>query len=123
MPNLYVIGLDAAATRELSRRASEFFERELGTPRHSVYLYRREVTLFRDGAPEEPPVIIEISWIRRPPEHFAKAIAALTRIVRDDLGLALPVQVELREKWDDAAIDGELAAAWAERVRAPLRTD
>lgn len=117
MPNLYVTGLDDRTARELSRRASDFFAAELGTARRDVYVYRREASLFRDGEPAAMPVIIEVSWIRRPPEHFAKAVAALTRIVREDLGHAGPVQVELREKWDDAALDGELLSAWATRTR------
>jgi hypothetical protein len=119
MPNLYVIGLDEDATRAFSKKISEFFESELGTPRQSIYVYRREVSLYRDGEPAELPVIVEISWIRRPREHFEKAVAACTRIVRE-LGHTVPVQVELREKWDDAAIDGELTSAWAARVRRPF---
>jgi hypothetical protein len=116
MPNLYVTGLDEAGTRAFSRKVSEFFESELGTPRQSIYVYRREMSLYRDGEPAELPVIVEISWIKRPREHFEKALVAVTRIVRE-IGSSVPVQVELREKWDDAAIDGELASAWAARVR------
>jgi len=117
MPNLYVTGLDEADAKRFSRLVSEFFERELGTPRQAVYVYRREVTLYRDGDAAPLPVIVEISWIRRPRAHFEKAVAAFTRIVREELGRGGPVQVELREKWDDAAIDGELASDWAARVR------
>jgi hypothetical protein len=117
MPNLYVTGLDEAETRAFSRHASDFFERELGTPRHAVYVYRRDVSLYRDGEAAPPPPIVRISWIRRPRGHFEKAVAALTRIVREELGRAGPVQVELREKWDDAAVDGELTSAWAARNR------
>jgi hypothetical protein len=75
------------------------------------------MTLYRDGEAARLPVIIEISWVRRPRAHFEKTVAAFTRIVGRELGREGPVQVELREKWDDAAIDGELASAWAERVR------
>ena len=117
MPNLYVIGLTPAECQQFSSLAAAFFERDLATPRQSVYTFRREVTLFRDGAHADLPTIIEVSWIRRPREHFAKAVAALTRIVKEDLGRTGSVQVELREKWDDAAIDGELCSDWATRVR------
>jgi hypothetical protein len=121
MPNLYVTGLDEAEARAFSRSASDFFERELGTPRQSVYVYRREATLYRDGEAAPLPAIVEISWIRRPREHFEKAVAALTRIVRDELGHRGPVQVELREKWEDAAVDGELTSAWAARNRPAMK--
>jgi hypothetical protein len=117
MPNLWVTGLDREQARAFSRHASDFFERELGTPRASIYVYARDAVLFRDGNEAEPPTIIQVSWIRRPREHFAKAVAALTRIVKEDLGRTGSVQVELHEKWDDAAIDGETCADWAARHR------
>lgn len=117
MPNLWVTGLDREEARTFSRHASELFERELGTPRASVYVYQREAALFRDGNESAPPTIIQLSWIRRPREHFAKAVAGLTRIVKEDLGRTGGVQVELHEKWDDAAIDGETCADWAARNR------
>jgi phenylpyruvate tautomerase PptA (4-oxalocrotonate tautomerase family) len=117
MPNIWVTGLDREQTREFSRRASELFERELGTPRQSVYVYLREAVLFRDGEPAEMPAILQVSWIKRPREHFDKLVAGLTRIVKQDLGRRGSVQVELVEKWDDATIDGETCAAWAARNR------
>jgi len=117
MPNLHVTGLSAEEGARLSRHASDFFERELETPRAAVYVFLREATLFRDGQPCELPVIVEISWIRRPREHFLRAVSELTRVVREDLGRTGSIQVELREKWDDGAIDGEICADWAERRR------
>lgn len=117
MPNIWVTGLSRDETRELSRRASDLFERELGTPRQSVYVFLREATLFRDGQPAELPTILQVSWIKRPREHFEKVVAGLTRIVKQDLGRSGSVQVELVEKWDDGAIDGELCSAWAARNR------
>jgi phenylpyruvate tautomerase PptA (4-oxalocrotonate tautomerase family) len=117
MPNIWVTGLDREQGREFSRLASELFERELGTPRASVYVFLRDAVLFRDGAEAALPTVIEVSWIRRPREHFAKAVAGLTRIVKENLGRSGSVQVELHEKWDDAAIDGESCADWAARNR------
>ncbi|HEY8513906.1 MAG TPA: hypothetical protein VIS07_00160 [Candidatus Binatia bacterium] len=117
MPNLWVTGLDREQGRTFSRLASELFERELGTPRQSVYVFLRDAVLFRDGLESSLPVIVQVSWIRRPPEHFAKVLEGLTRIVKQDLGHTGSVQVELHEKWDDAAIDGELCSAWAARNR------
>src|SRR4051794_17985341 len=117
LPNIWVTGLDRAQGSEFSRLASELFERELGTPRASVYVFLRDAVLYRDGVASELPTIIQVSWIRRPREHFAKAVTGLTRIVKEDLGRAGSVQVELQEKWDDAAIDGESCADWAARTR------
>lgn len=117
MPNLWVTGLNREQARELSRLASDLFERELGTPRQSVYVYLRDAVLFRDGVESPLPVIVQASWIRRPREHFEKLVAGLTRIVKHDLGHQGSVQVELHEKWDDAAVDGETCAAWAARNR------
>ena len=113
MPNIHVTGLSADEARVFSRRAADFFERDLGTPRRAVYVYLREARLFRDGEPAELPTIIELSWVRRPREHFLAAVAELTRIVRKDLGRTGSVQVELREKWEDGAIDGEICSDWA----------
>ena len=117
MPNLHVLGLDAEEARTFSRHAADFFERELGTPRQHVHVIAGAVRAFQDGAEETPPTIIRISWIRRPREHFEKAIVALTRILKEDMQRAGSVQVELHEKWDDATIDGETCAAWATRNR------
>ena len=117
MPNLWVTGLDREQGREFSRLASELFERELGTPRTSVYVYLRDAILFRDGVESEPPTIIQVSWIRRPREHRVTAMSGLTRIVKEDLKRTGSVQVEVHEKWDDAAIDGESCADWAARNR------
>jgi hypothetical protein len=117
MPNLWVTGLDREQGRAFSRLASDLFERELNTRRDAIYVYLRDAVLFRDGNDAELPTIIQVSWIRRPPEHFAKAAAGLTRIVKQDLGRTGSVQVELHEKWDDATIDGETCAAWASRNR------
>lgn len=117
MPNIWVTGLDREQGREFSRLASELFERELGTPRASVYVYLRDAVLFRDGAESALPTILQVSWIRRPREHVAIALKGLTRIVKEDLKIAGSVQVEVHEKWDDAAIDGESCADWAARMR------
>ncbi|MBM4270229.1 MAG: hypothetical protein FJ144_27095 [Deltaproteobacteria bacterium] len=117
MPNIYVMGLDREEARAFSRLATDFFERELGTPREHVYVYRQEVTLFRDGVESAMPMILRLSWVRRPPDHFPRAARGLTRIVREDLGRTNPVQVELHEKWDDAMVDGELCSAWAAKNR------
>ena len=117
MPNLYVTGLTPEEGEKFSRLASAFFEKTLATPRESVYVYLRDAVLYRDGKLSPLPTIIEVSWIRRPPEHFTAAVEALTRIVKHDLGRTGSVQVELREKWDDAAIDGELCSEWAARHR------
>jgi phenylpyruvate tautomerase PptA (4-oxalocrotonate tautomerase family) len=117
MPNIWVTGLDREQGSEFSRLASELFERELGTPRGSVYVFLREAVLFRDGVASELPTILQVSWIRRPREQFAKLVAGLTRIVKEDLQRPGSVQVELVEKWDDATIDGETCAAWAARTR------
>jgi hypothetical protein len=117
MPNIWVTGLEREQARKFSQLASELFERELATPRASVYVYLRDAVLFRDGRESDLPTIIQVSWIRRPREHFTKAVAGLTRIVREDLRRPGSVQVELREKWDDAAIDGETCADWAARNR------
>ena len=115
MPNLYVLGLEREQTKALSRLATDFFERELATPREHVYVFHQEGTLFRDGEESHPPpVVLRVSWIRRPPEHFEKAIVGLTSAVQEGLGLReRSVQVELHEKWDDAAVDGRLCSAWA----------
>jgi len=117
MPNIWVTGLDREQGKEFSRLASELFERELATPRASVYVYLRDAVLFRDGVEAELPTIIQVSWVRRPSEHFAKMMTGLTRIVKEDLRRTGSVQVELQEKWDDAAIDGETCADWAARTR------
>lgn len=117
MPNLWVTGLDREQARTFSRLASDLFERELGTRRDAIYVYLRDAVLFRDGNDAELPTIVEVSWIRRPPEHWQKAAAGLTRIVKQDLGRTGSVQVELHEKWEDATIDGETCAAWAARNR------
>lgn len=117
MPNIYVTGLTRDQTREFSRLAGELFERELGTARDTVFVFWRDATLYRDGVESELPAIIQISWIRRPREHFLKAIAGLTSIVKTQLRRGGSVQVELHEKWDDAAIDGELCSSWAEHKR------
>jgi len=117
MPNLWITGLDRAQGQQFSRLVSELFERELGTPRQSVYVYLRDAVLYRDGVESELPVIVQASWIRRPPEQFGKLVAGVTRIVKQDLGHKGSVQVELHEKWDDAAIDGETCSAWAARNR------
>ncbi|MFM7143340.1 MAG: DUF1904 family protein [Alphaproteobacteria bacterium] len=117
MPNLHVIGLSDEEGALFSRRVSDFFETALGTPRASVYVFLRDVRLYRDGRASELPVIVEIGWVRRPREHFLAAVEAITRIVREDLGRSGSVQVELREKWEDAAIDGELCSDWAARRR------
>jgi hypothetical protein len=121
MPNIYVTGLSSEEARRFSQLASELFVRDLGTPRQSVYVFLRDATLFRDGVESDLPTIIQISWIRRPRDHFLRAAEGLTRIVREELGRAGPVQVELLpEKWEDATIDGELCASWAERKRGKL---
>jgi hypothetical protein len=117
MPNIWVTGLDREQGKQFSRLAADLFERELGTPRASVYVYLRDAVLLRDGAEAELPTILQVSWIRRPREHFVKLVAGLTRIVKQDLKRAGSVQVELHEKWDDAAIDGETCADWAARTR------
>jgi len=117
MPNLHVLGLDAEEARAFSRHAASFFERELSTPRQHVHVIVSPARAFQDGEEEPPPTIIRVSWIRRPREHFQKAVAGLTRIVKDDLGRTGSVQVELHEKWDDGAVDGELCSEWAARVR------
>jgi len=120
MPNIYVTGLTPEEGQRFSRLASEFFEKELKTPRESVYVFLRDALLFRDGVESDLPTIIELSWIRRPREHFTMAVAELTRIVKQEIGRSGSVQVELREKWDDAAIDGETCAEWAGRRRPGL---
>jgi hypothetical protein len=117
MPNIWVTGLDREQGREFSRLASELFERDLGTPRASVYVYLREATLFRDGVESALPTILQVSWIRRPREQLPIVMKGLTRIVKDDLKVSGSVQVEVHEKWDDAAIDGESCADWAARNR------
>lgn len=119
MPNLYVLGLEREQTRVFSRLATDFFERELGTPREHVCVFHQEATLYRDGeASAAMPVIIRVSWIRRPTEHFAKAVRGLTAAVREGLGLPeRSVQVERHEKWDDAAVDGRLCSEWAAENR------
>ncbi|HZR81254.1 MAG TPA: hypothetical protein VFD92_09165 [Candidatus Binatia bacterium] len=117
MPNLYVTGLTPEEGARFSRLASDFFEKRLGTPRQSVYVFLRDAILFRDGVESPLPTIIQVSWIRRPREHFAAAVEALTRIVKHDLGRTTSVQVELVEKWEDAAIDGETCSDWAARNR------
>jgi hypothetical protein len=117
MPNIHVTGLSPEEGARFSRLASEFFEKKLGTPRQSVYVFLRDAVLYRDGAEAPLPTIIELSWIRRPREHFTLAVEALTRIVKHELGRTGSVQVELVEKWDDAAIDGELCSEWAARHR------
>jgi hypothetical protein len=117
VPNIYVTGLSREQGRTFSRLVTDFFERELGTPRQAIYVYLRDAVLFRDGVEAELPTIVQLSWIRRPREHFEKAVAAVTRIVKHDLGRAGSVQVELQEKWEDAAVDGELCSDWAKRVR------
>jgi len=120
MPNIYVTGLSREQAREFSRHAAELFERELETARSSVYVFWRDVALFQDGREAEPPTIIQLSWIRRPRDHFTKAVAGLTAIVKQKLGRGGSVQVELQEKWEDGAIDGELCSAWAARTRPHL---
>jgi hypothetical protein len=120
VPNLYVTGLSRDEARVFSRHAAELFERELGTARDTVYVFWRDAALFRDGAEAELPTIIQVSWIRRPRAHFLKAVDGLTRIVKQELRRSGSVQVELHEKWDDGAIDGELCSAWAERRRPAL---
>jgi hypothetical protein len=117
MPNIYVTGLSPEEGQRFSQLASEFFEAKLATPRQSVYVFLRDAVLFRDGVEAPLPTIIELSWIRRPREHFVAAVEALTRIVKHDLGRTGSVQVELVEKWDDAAIDGQICADWATRKR------
>lgn len=118
MPNLHLIGLSDEEAARFSRLVSDFFETSLGTPRASVYVFVRDVRLWRDGERRSDlPVIVEIGWVRRPREHFLAAVEAITRIVRQDLGRSGSVQVELREKWEDASIDGELCADWAARRR------
>jgi len=117
MPNIYVTGLSPEEGQRFSRLASDFFEAKLATPRQSVYVFLRDAVLFRDGVESPLPTIIQLSWIRRPREHFVAAVEALTRIVKQDLGRSESVQVELVEKWDDAAIDGELCSDWAARRR------
>jgi len=117
MPNIWVTGLDRTQGKEFSRLASELFERELGTPRASVYVFLRDAVLFRDGVETELPTVLQVSWIRRPREHFEIAMRGLTRIVKEDLKRTGSVQFELHEKWDDAAIDGESCADWAARNR------
>jgi len=117
MPNIWVTGLDRERGRELSRLAADLFEQELGTPRQAVYVFLRDAVLYRDAVESPLPVILQVSWIRRPREHFEKLVAGLTRIVKQDLGHAGSVQVELHEKWDDAAIDGEACSTWAARNR------
>jgi hypothetical protein len=117
MPNIYVTGLGPEEGARFSRLASDFFERKLGTPRQAVYVFLRDAILFRDGEEAPLPTIIQLSWIRRPREHFTQAVEALTRIVKHDLGRSGSVQVELVEKWDDGAIDGELCSDWAARRR------
>ena len=118
MPNIYVQGLEREETRELSRLATDYFEAELGLPREHVFVFHREVVLFRDGVEAPQPVILVVSWIRRPPEVFPHVAEGLTRLVRDGLGLGdRTVQVELHEKWDDAAVDGRLCSQWASANR------
>ncbi len=114
MPNIYVLGLTAPETRTFSRLAADFFERELSTPRDHVYVFHQEATLFRDGEEAPVPPIIRVSWIRRPAEQFERTVAGLTRIVQEEIGRTSgPVQIELHEKWDDAAVDGRLCGQWA----------
>lgn len=118
MPNLWVTGLGPAEGERFSRLVADFFERSLGTPRAAVYVFLRDAMLFRDGVRSEVlPTIVEVSWVRRPRAHFLAAVEEITRIVREDLGRTGSVQVELREKWDDGSIDGELCSQWAARRR------
>lgn len=119
MPNIYVLGLQLEETRAFSRLATDFFERELQTPRDHVFVYHQDARLFRDGEEASAtPVILRVSWIRRPSEHFTKTVAGLTAVVREGLGQPeRPVQVELHEKWDDAAVDGRLCSEWASANR------
>lgn len=119
MPNIHVTGLTPHETMQLSRLASAFFERELGTPGQSVYVFHREARLFRAGTEQSDlPAILEVGWVKRPREQVLRAIGELTRIVREDLGRAGSIQVEIHEKWDDAGIDGELCSEWARKRRA-----
>ncbi len=114
MPNIYVLGLEREEARSFSRQATDFFERELRTAREHVFVYHQQATLFRDGEEAPMPVIIRVSWIRRPTEHFHRAVAGLTAVVRKGLGYVdRSVQVELHEKWDDGAVDGRLCSEWA----------
>lgn len=113
MPNIYVLGLEREESRTFSRLATDVFERDLSTPREHVYVYHEEGTLFRDGEEAAMPVIIRVSWIRRPAEHFRRAVDGLTAAVKEGLGQSnRGVQVELHEKWDDGAVDGQLCSAW-----------
>ena len=119
MPNIHVTGLSLDEVRRFSELASAFFERELGTPGRSVYVFHREARLFRAGvAQDELPAILEVGWVRRPRAQVERAIQELTRIVREDLGRSGSIQVEIHEKWDDAGIDGELCSEWARKRRA-----
>lgn len=118
MPNIYVQGLEREQARELSRLATDFFEAELGTPREHVFVFHREVTLFRDGTEAPQPVILRVSWVRRPRDVFRRVAAGLTVVVREGLGERdRMVQVELHEKWDDASVDGQLCSEWASANR------
>jgi hypothetical protein len=117
MPNLHVTGLSVAEAAVFSRAVSAFFARELGFQPEQVYVYRREALVFRNGeAVAEPPTVVQLSWLRQSRQRFVAAVAGLTRILREDLGRTGSVQIELHEKWDDAANNGELMSDWAARM-------
>ena len=114
MPNIHVFGLDRAEARQFSRLATDLFERDFATARKHVYVFRREVEVLQDGEEVEAPILIRLSWIRRPVGEFPAAARALTAIVRGPLRRAeANVQVELHEKWEDAVVDGVLCSDWA----------
>ena len=118
MPNIYVQGLEREQARELSRLATDYFEAELGTLREHVFVFHQEVELFCDGVEAPQPVIVRVSWIRRPREVFRRVAEGLTKVVREGLGLGdRAVQIELHEKWDDASVDGRLLSEWAAENR------
>ena len=114
MPNIHVLGLDHAEAREFSRLVADYFEREQGTPREHVYVFRTDAEVFRGGEQVESPVVIRVSWIRRGPGEFEAVGRALTEIVRGPLARrAANIQVELHEKWADALVGGVLCSDWA----------
>jgi Domain of unknown function (DUF1904) len=117
MPNVYVEGCTRQEAQRYSIPIAGVLVEVLGVVEDEVRVIWRDTTSFRRGEPVEGALIVTVSWIRRPAEWFVSLVDALTSALRREVTEGRSIEIELREKWDDAAVNGQLLSDWSRANR------
>jgi hypothetical protein len=120
VPNIYLEGCTRDEARRYSVTIAMVFGDVLSVPPDQVHVIWRDVVTFNNGNELEGSLIVTLSWVRRSTEWFAKMVEGLTAALRAD-GVARQIEIEVRNKWDDAAVEGQLLSAWATANPLPSR--